>query len=213
MKGAFNTIVAGTALLLFAPLLVLVALLILLDDGGPVLFVQERLGKRMVPFSIYKFRSMRDGRVTRVGRWIRVTGIDELLQFINVLKGEMAIVGPRPMTRDDVDRLGWGGPDLDRWRSEPGLTGVAQLFAGKGRRVSRFLDGCHAGRWSLWLDIQVIVLSFLVNCVGKHRVRNTLSRWRNWRRKTKRLTYRLKGKRNGERPNDYGRLTLSGRGG
>jgi len=197
MKSAFNLVVASSALVVFSPVLLLVALLILLEDGRPVLFMQERLGKGMQPFRVYKFRSMRGGRVTRVGRWIRVTGLDEWLQFFNVIKGTMAIAGPRPMTLDDVARLGWHDPEMNRWRCQPGLTGLAQLFAGKGRHVSRFLDDCYVRHGTLWLDLQLIALSFLVNCVGKHRVRRALSVWRGWRRKTKRLTCAVKGKRKG----------------
>lgn len=199
VKRAFNLIVAASALLVFSPVLLLVALLILLEDGRPVLFVQERLGKGMQPFSVYKFRSMRKGRVTRVGRWIRVTGLDEWLQFLNVIQGSMAIVGPRPMTLDDVVRLGWNDSGLSRWRCKAGVTGLAQLFAGKGRHVSRFLDDRYARDATVWLDLQVIVLSFIVNCLGKHRVRRALCAWRSWRRRTKRLTCALKGKRKGER--------------
>lgn len=204
MKRSLDIFVAAVALLLFAPLFLLVSLLILLEDGRPILFVQERLGQRMRPFHIYKFRSMRGGEVTRVGRWIRVTGLDELLQFGNVLQGPMSVVGPRPMTRDDVARLGWQDPGMPRWRCQPGVTGLAQLFAGKGQRVSRFLDGRHARHGTLWLDLQLIALSFLVNCLGKHRVRCALSWWRGVRRKTKRLTYALKEKRKGVALNHAG---------
>jgi lipopolysaccharide/colanic/teichoic acid biosynthesis glycosyltransferase len=90
--------VAGAAggLLFFLPAMTLVALAILLEDGFPLLFHQERLGAARRPFTILKFRSMRDGKITRVGRVLRSTGLDELPQFINVLQGRMSIVGPRP---------------------------------------------------------------------------------------------------------------------
>ena len=75
------------------------------------------------PFTILKFRSMRDGRVTRIGRLIRATGLDELPQFVNILRGDMSAVGPRPLTADDVARLGWTTPQHDfRWQSRPGDT-------------------------------------------------------------------------------------------
>ena len=80
-----------------------IAAAIVLEDGWPVLFRQERLGRRRRPFTILKFRSMRDGRITRVGRMLRATGLDELPQFINILRGEMSAVGPRPLTESDVD--------------------------------------------------------------------------------------------------------------
>lgn len=191
MKTCFDTIVAFIALLVFAPVFLLVALLILLEDGRPVLFVQERLGEAMRPFTVYKFRSMRGGRVTRVGRWIRATGLDELLQFFNVLQGSMSVAGPRPMTVQDVVRLGWHDPEMKRWSCKPGVTGLAQLFAGKGRQVSRFLDDRYARQGTIWLDLQVIALSLLVNCLGKYRVRRALSLWRAQRRNKRRAVASL----------------------
>jgi lipopolysaccharide/colanic/teichoic acid biosynthesis glycosyltransferase len=185
-KRLFDVIAASIGLLVFVPVMVIVALLILLEDGRPVLFVQERLGKGMRPFLIYKFRSMRSGRVTRVGRWIRATGIDELLQFFNVLRGSMGMVGPRPMTREDVVRLDWHDPGMPRWCCKPGMTGLAQLFAGKGRSVSRFLDEKYVSQCGFALDAQVVALSFLVNCFGKRSVHRALSWWRAWRRSERR---------------------------
>ena len=94
-----------------------VAAAILLDDGRPVLFRQPRLGRRRRPFEILKFRSMRDGRVTRVGRLLRATGLDELPQFLNILRGDLSAVGPRPVTEEDAVRFGWTGPSAAaRWR-------------------------------------------------------------------------------------------------
>jgi lipopolysaccharide/colanic/teichoic acid biosynthesis glycosyltransferase len=178
MKRAFDIIFAMIGLVVFAPGFLIVALLILLEDGPPIVFVQERLGKKMKPFYIYKFRSMREGRVTKVGRWIRATGLDEVFQFLNILHGSMGVVGPRPLTREDVVRLCWHDITMARWTCKPGVTGLAQLYAGKGRQVSRFLDESYARNGSLWLDFQVMALSFLVNCFGKNRVRSALWWWR-----------------------------------
>src|SRR5687767_15494704 len=89
---------------------------VLVDDGGPVRFRPPRLGRRRRPFSILKIRTMRDGRVTRVGTALRATGLDEIPQFLNILSGEMSAVGPRPLTEADVRRLGWTGVEFDfRW--------------------------------------------------------------------------------------------------
>src|SRR2546428_1734832 len=96
---------AAGGLLFFLPAMTLVSLAILLEDGLPLFFRQERLGEERRPFTILKFRSMRDGRITRVGRILRSTGLDEVPQFINVLRGEMSAVGPRPLTEADTARF------------------------------------------------------------------------------------------------------------
>src|SRR5688500_4708965 len=93
------------ALWLFAPVQLVALLAVALEDGGPLYFVQERVGKRGRPFRIYKLRTMRHGQVTGLGRWLRATGLDETPQFFNVLRGEMSIVGPRPLTASDLERL------------------------------------------------------------------------------------------------------------
>jgi lipopolysaccharide/colanic/teichoic acid biosynthesis glycosyltransferase len=148
------------------------------DDKGPVLFRQQRLGRDRHPFSILKFRTMTDGQVTRVGRWLRATGIDEIPQFINVLRGEMSVVGPRPLTRADIERLGWTGPDHDRrFTARPGITGLAQIFAGGGAARSQRLDASYAERAGVPLDTAVVAASFAVNLMGKARVRRALTRW------------------------------------
>ena len=109
-KRAFDLLLAGLGLLVISPVFILAALAIKLDSAGPVFFLQERIGRNFRPFSIYKFRTMvagadrrggqltvgSDPRVTRVGRWLRHAKIDELPQLINVLLGDMSLVGPRP---------------------------------------------------------------------------------------------------------------------
>lgn len=118
---------------------------------------------------------MRDGRVTRVGRLLRATGLDELPQFINILRGHMSAVGPRPLTADDVARLGWSGAQFDaRWACRPGLTGLAQLAGARAGDDALVLDRVHAGGWSLSLDCQLIAWSFAVNAFGKTRIRRWL---------------------------------------
>src|SRR5437868_5048041 len=116
-KRLFDVVGAAAGLLAFSPIMSIIAAAILVEDGGPVLFRQERLGRDRRAFTILKFRSMRDGRITRVGRILRATGLDELPQFVNVLRGEMSAVGPRPLTDSDVKRLGWTAPRHHfRWR-------------------------------------------------------------------------------------------------
>ena len=173
-KRIFDVCGAVGGLLFFGPFMLCVAAAILLDDGRPVLFRQPRLGRGRRPFAIVKFRSMRDGRVTRVGRILRATGLDELPQFLNILRGDLSAVGPRPVTADDAERFGWTGPSaVPRWRINPGLTGLGQL-AGRSPRESLHLDRCYARRRSLLLDCRLIAASFVVNVLGKSRARKLL---------------------------------------
>jgi len=111
-KRCFDATGAVCGLLAFGPVMIAIAAAISLD-GQPVFFRQPRLGYRRRPFTILKFRSMADGEVTRVGRVLRATGLDELPQFINILRGEMSTVGPRPLTEETVTRVGWEGPNYD----------------------------------------------------------------------------------------------------
>jgi len=139
MKRLFDMVLAGLALVLLAPLFVLVAAIIKIDSRGPVFFTQERIGKDFYPFRIYKFRTMRQGaenagalvtagadaRITRAGRCLRRTKLDELPQLINILKGEMSFVGPRPEVSRYVELF---RPDYEEiLRVRPGLTDLASL--------------------------------------------------------------------------------------
>src|SRR5436190_12612740 len=176
-KRFFDVAGAAGGLLFFAPALVAVSAAILADDGRPVLFAQPRLGRGRRPFTILKFRSMREGRVTRVGRLLRATGLDELPQFLNILRGEMSAVGPRPLTAEDVARLGWTTARHDfRWRVAPGLTGLAQLAGPPSAAGSLALDRYYVRRGTLRLDVRLIALSFAVNALGKARVRRWIDR-------------------------------------
>jgi undecaprenyl phosphate N,N'-diacetylbacillosamine 1-phosphate transferase len=126
---------------------------------------------------------MRDGRITRVGRMLRATGLDELPQFINILRGDMSAVGPRPLTEPDVTRLGWMAPRYDfRWRVLPGLTGLAQVTEARSGRLSLGLDRRYVSRQSLLLDLRLVAVSFAINAIGKRRVRRLLVRSRRARR-------------------------------
>src|SRR5262245_53299317 len=103
----FDLAGASAGLAVFVPVMAGIAVAILMDDGWPVLFRQERIGLRRRPFQIRKFRTMRDGTVTRVGRVLRGTGLDEIPQLVNILRGDMSAVGPRPLTASDLVRFGW----------------------------------------------------------------------------------------------------------
>ena len=174
-QRAFDVIGASAGLLVFSPAIIVIAVAVLLDDGWPLFFTQERLGHRRRPFQIIKFRTMRDGQVTRVGRLLRATGLDEVPQFVNILRGEMSAVGPRPLTAADVARLGWNTAAYDfRWECRPGLTGLAQLLGARADADGLEFDRIHAGSWSAVRDCQLIAWSFAVNAFGKNRIRRWL---------------------------------------
>jgi lipopolysaccharide/colanic/teichoic acid biosynthesis glycosyltransferase len=140
IKRAFDIVTASVGLVLLSPLLLLVSLLIKLDSPGPVFFRQERIGRRFRPFLIYKFRTMvqdapqlggpitfgADPRITPVGRMLRKTKIDELPQLINVLKGEMSLVGPRPEVRTYVEMFRAQYEEI--LQIPPGITDLASLY-------------------------------------------------------------------------------------
>ena len=187
-KRLFDLVLASASLLFLSPLMLMVTLAILIEDGGPVLFVQRRVGRANRFFAMYKFRSMSsavgdqhghqstqrdDQRITPIGRLIRRTSIDELPQLINVLKGEMSIVGPRPHALGsqagtklfwEVDERYW-----TRHALKPGLTGLAQVRGLRGateqeadlaQRLNadlEYLDG-----WSLRRDIGIVLRTLRV---------------------------------------------------
>lgn len=177
-KSVLDRGLAAAALVMLAPLLVVVALAIRFDSRGPVLFRQARTGQNGRAFQILKFRSMttdaglaqatrHDARVTRVGRWLRRTSIDELPQLINVLRGEMALVGPRPhATAHDAHFAPLVTNYTLRFAVKPGLTGWAQINNARGetdtiekmaRRIA--LDLEYIGDWSIWLDLRILAMT------------------------------------------------------
>ena len=129
-KAAFDRGVAALVLVLGAPVLALLALAVLLALGRPILFRQRRAGRHGTPFTLLKFRSMRAGsgpdaaRLGRFGRWLRASGLDELPQLVNVLRGEMRLVGPRPLPCDYTPLF--SATEAERLRVRPGLVGLAQ---------------------------------------------------------------------------------------
>jgi lipopolysaccharide/colanic/teichoic acid biosynthesis glycosyltransferase len=179
-------VVYAVVLCALAPLLGLIAACIAFADGRPVLFTQPRLGLRREPFVIYKFRTMTNGKITRLGRWLRATGLDELPQLWNMVRGDMALVGPRPLTQADVLRLGWGGDFYAlRWAVRPGLTGLAQLSPRCHRKFSWVLDRYYVHNRSWGVDACCVVrtacVPFLGKTVGKTMVKkigSTLSKKR-----------------------------------
>jgi lipopolysaccharide/colanic/teichoic acid biosynthesis glycosyltransferase len=177
MKRPFDVVGAIGGLLFFAPVMAAIAAAILLVDGRPLLFRQTRLGRGRRPFTILKFRTMRNEEVTAIGRLLRSTGLDELPQLVNVLWGELSAVGPRPLMEADVRRLGWTDPAYDfRWSVLPGLTGLAQVAGARSARHALRLDRSYIARQSLQLDIRLVAWSFAINVLGKTRVQRLISR-------------------------------------
>ena len=129
-KAALDRGVAALGLVLGAPVLVLLALAVLLALGRPILFRQRRAGRHGAPFTLLKFRTMREGtapdalRVTGFGRWLRASGLDELPQLVNILRGDMSLVGPRPLPCDYTPFF--SAVEAERLRVRPGLLGLAQ---------------------------------------------------------------------------------------
>lgn len=178
LKRMIDLLGAATGLLLLAPLMAVAALLIKLDSGGPVFFAQWRSGFNGRLFRIFKFRTMtvledgpviqqatrEDPRVTRVGRWLRRTNIDELPQLLNVLQGDMSLVGPRPhATAHDSEYTRKIADYVLRHQLKPGITGWAQFngYRGETRTLDLMskrieLDAWYIRNWSFWLDLKII---------------------------------------------------------
>jgi len=171
-KRGFDLILSAVALLLLSPVLLLVSLLILLVDGRPVLFRQPRPGYKGKVFTLYKFRTMRNEtdrrgrplpdsqRVSRLGTILRLTSVDELPELFNILRGEMSLVGPRPLLVEYLDR--YNAEQMRRHDVLPGLTGWAQI---NGRNAISWqekfrLDVWYVDNWSFWLDLKIIFLTF-----------------------------------------------------
>jgi exopolysaccharide biosynthesis polyprenyl glycosylphosphotransferase len=182
LKSAVDAVGATVALVVLSPILAFVAVSILVRDGRPILFRQTRSGLHGRPFGVLKFRTMvtdaedqlaslaerneiaghafkltDDPRVTRTGRWLRRTSLDELPQLINVLRGDMSLVGPRPPLPSEVD--GYDVWHRRRLSMRPGITGLWQVSARREQEFDRWveLDLDYIERWSLWLDFAIML--------------------------------------------------------
>lgn len=161
---------AALVLTALAPLYPLLWILNRLEDGGEVFFRQPRLGRGRILFSIRKLRTMRDGRVTRLGSLLRPAGIDELPQFYNVLRGEMRLIGPRPVTEEDAIRWNWTEAD-PRWNVSPGMSGLPGVLGTQRGRDALRLERFYATRKSAKLDLSLLGMTFAMLFLGKRRVR------------------------------------------
>lgn len=161
--------------LVIAPLLLLALAIVWLWDREVPVFIQERIGLSKAPFFVYKMRTMKDGKVTGIGRILRKTGVDELPQLFNIVKGEMNFVGPRPLTHADIKRLGWDSDaHVIRWSVRPGITGSAQLVNVCDANVSWKNDLDYIENKSLKTDLKIIWKSILVPFIGKEKAKNII---------------------------------------
>lgn len=190
-KRAFDLGLATVGLALSAPVTLCIALAIKLDDGGPLFFRQERWGRGGRPIWVYKFRTMRveasqpgrstqatadDPRITRVGRLLRATALDEFPQVLNIWKGEMSFVGPRALAINEQQAHEQSAePDhevpgfWERLEARPGLTGIAQIYAPRDvpRRHKFRLDVLYVRERTFWLDVRLVALSIWITLTGR----------------------------------------------
>lgn len=184
IKRFFDVFVSLIAVVLCAPLFLVAALMIKLTSPGPILFIQERPGYKKKLFRIYKFRTMKlgsdrmikgkevtkdDERITPAGRFLRRSKIDELPQLINVLKGEMSLVGPRPERTASL--ADYDNKIMKRLDMLPGMTGLAQVCGNIYLPLSdRYkLDIYYVEHFSLWLDIMILIKTFGVVFRGEEK--------------------------------------------
>ena len=192
-KRVFDAALAGIGLVCSLPLWIIIALAVKLQDGGPVFYPQERVGKGGSVFRVFKFRSMvpdaekasgpiqaskDDPRVTRIGKLLRATAMDELPQLWNIFIGDMSFVGPRALRPEEVDLYitnshnysmnSIAGYD-ERISVQPGLTGIAQIYlpTDASRRKKFQYDILYINNRSFWLDLRLIFLSFWITFKGK----------------------------------------------
>ena len=191
VKRGFDLLGASAALVLLGPLLAAIAVAVRLSSPGPVLFRQPRVGRRGHPFEMLKFRTMYDGadedkaklvqnqdhdglfklvddpRVTPVGRLLRRTSLDELPQLVNVLRGEMSLVGPRPLIEEEDRKIaGW---HHRRREGTPGMTGVWQVLGSSRVPLDDMvkMDYLYRANWSLWLDIKILLRTLSHVCARR----------------------------------------------
>jgi lipopolysaccharide/colanic/teichoic acid biosynthesis glycosyltransferase len=173
VKRLIDFILVIPAVIVLLPVLVFLVIAIRLSDKGPVIFKQKRAGRNCKPFTFFKFRTMRtdvdpfgpspkssdDPRLTKIGKFLREYSLDELPQLFNVLKGNMSIVGPRPLYMEQVKE--WDNRQRKRLLVKPGITGLAQI-SGRGqltREEKLELDVQYVENASLWLDLKIIFVT------------------------------------------------------
>ena len=190
MKRFLDFLIACMCIIVFAPLFVVCFIAILLEDGQPAIYTQERIGLHGKPFNIYKFRSMRrdaeqdgpqllldgamnDPRLTRVGRFLRAHHLDELPQLWNVLRGDMAFIGYRPERKFYIDQIMERDPRYELlYKIRPGVTSYATLYNGYTDTIEKMLkrlelDLYYLEHQSMWFDAKVLFKTFISIVFGK----------------------------------------------
>ena len=189
MKRAFDCVLSAICLIVFSPLLICCGLAILIEDGKPVIFSQERIGLHGKPFRIYKFRSMHmgaesigepqlleisgDSRLTRVGEFLRRHHLDELPQLWNVFIGDMAFIGPRPERKYYIEKIIEKDPRYTQlYQIRPGVTSYATLYNGYTDTMEKMLrrlelDLYYLEHRSWWFDIKILAKTFTNIVFGK----------------------------------------------
>ena len=190
MKRFLDFLIACVCIIVFAPLFVICFIAILLEDGQPAIYSQERIGLHGKPFNIYKFRSMRrdaeqdgpqllldgamnDPRLTRVGRFLRAHHLDELPQLWNVLRGDMAFIGYRPERKFYIDQIMERDPRYELlYKIRPGVTSYATLYNGYTDTIEKMLrrlelDLYYLEHQSMWFDAKVLFMTFISIIFGK----------------------------------------------
>ena len=161
-------ILAVLLLILSIPIVIIASVLIFFPKGTSILFKQKRIGIHKKEVVIYKFTTMENDCITKVGKIIRKLGWDEIPQLLNIIKGDMAFVGPRPLTAFDIDRLKWNTANYTkRWSVKPGITGPAQLTKVCDATVSMSKDLFYIENKGIFLDLKMIIRSLAVPIIGK----------------------------------------------
>lgn len=162
VKRIIDIVISLIAIIILSPVFLLIAIFIKILDKGPIFYKQDRTGKDGSIFRIYKFRTMKNGKVTKIGKILRMTSLDEIPQFYNVLKGDMSIVGPRPWIPDYYENF--NESQKERTYVKPGLVGLAQV---NGRRTINVFDKInydikYVKKLNFWLDLKIIFKSLKI---------------------------------------------------
>lgn len=167
--------IAFILLIVVSPIIIGACCAIAIFDGTPIFFPQTRIGKHRIPFVIIKLKTMINEKVTRIGLILRATGIDELPQLWNIVRGNMSFIGPRPLTPQDIDRLRWNTSKQDlRFSVKPGITGLGQLVTVCDPAITLTHDHKTIRERSILQSLKILFLSVAILFLGKARIKKYL---------------------------------------